>query len=393
MDHQNRKLRSLLSIRFLPNMEEQKEVSRLSSIEIISAEDLAAMPLAPPLFVVDGLIPQGVSLLSGASKTGKSWLMLRLGLQVSQGLPLWDLPTHRCGVLYLSLENTHIRLQRRLFQLSEATPPNLYFSVTADTIQGGLETDLEKNLREHPDVKLVICDTLQKIRAGETPDANGLYAGDYEDISTLKRIADRHGIAIILIHHLRKQTDRKDPFNRISGSSGLMGAADTCFVLDKPTQASDTATLHATGRDIESQELELRFSNCVWELLERRDEQTLRQDTIPPFLFQVVDFMQTRSRWEGTATELLEALEETEVKPQGVLRLLGRFYYEVLYSHGIQYQSRRTAQSRLIMLTRDGANDDKDEAGVSREMTSLSSQSSQKRDGPFANDPALTAQS
>ena len=327
----------------------------MSAIEIISAEDLAAMPLAPPLFVVEGLIPQGVNLLSGASKTGKSWLMLWLGLQVSQGLPLWDLPTHQCGVLYLSLEDTHIRLQRRLFQLSEATPPNLYFSVTADTIQGGLETDLEKNLREHPDVKLVICDTLQKIRVGETPDANGLYAG--------KRIADRHGIAIILIHHLRKQTDRKDPFNRISGSSGLMGAADTCFVLDKPTRASDTATLHATGRDIESQELELRFSNCVWELLERRDEQALRQDTIPPFLFQVVDFMQTRSRWEGTATELLEALEDTEVKPQGVLRLLGRFYYEVLYSHGIQYQTRRTAQSRLITLTREEVNDDTDESG------------------------------
>ena len=362
----------------------------MSSIEIISAEDLAAMPLAPPLFVVDGLIPQGVSLLSGASKTGKSWLMLWLGLQVSQGLPLWDLQTHQCGVLYLSLEDTHIRLQRRLFRLSEATPPNLYFSVTADTIQGGLETDLEKNLREHPDVKLVICDTLQKIRVGETPDANGLYAGDYEDISILKRIADRNGIAIILIHHLRKQTDRKDPFNRISGSNGLMGAADTCFVLDKPTRVSDTATLHATGRDIESQELELRFSNCVWELLERRDEQAIRQDTIPPFLFQVVDFMQERSRWEGTATELIEALKESEVKPQGVVRLLGRFYHEVLYSHGIQYHSRRTAQSRLITLTREGANDDMDEAGVSHEMTSLSSPSSQKEELLPAIDSAPT---
>ena len=172
-----------------------------------------------------------------------------------------------------------------------------------------------------------------------------------------------------------------------------MGAADTCFVLDKPTQASDTATLHATGRDIESQELELRFSNCVWELLERRDEQTLRQDTIPPFLFQVVDFMQTRSRWEGTATELLEALEDTEVKPQGVLRLLGRFYYEVLYSHGIQYQTRRTAQSRLIALTREGADDDMDEAGASREMTSFSSQSSQESSPDLATNPAPTAQS
>ena len=87
-------------------MEEQKEVSCLSAIEIISAEDLAAMPLAPPLFVVEGLIPQGVNLLSGASKTGKSWLMLWLGLQVSQGLPIWDLHTHQCGVLYLSLR-TH----------------------------------------------------------------------------------------------------------------------------------------------------------------------------------------------------------------------------------------------------------------------------------------------
>ncbi len=365
----------------------------MSAIEIISAEDLAAMPLAPPLFVVEGLIPQGISLLSGASKTGKSWLMLWLGLQVSQGLCLWDLPTHRCGVLYLSLEDTHIRLQRRLFQLSEATPPNLYFSVTADTIHGGLETDLEKNLREHPDVKLVICDTLQKIRVGETPDANGLYAGDYEDISTLKRIADRHGIAIILIHHLRKQTDRNDPFNRISGSNGLMGAADTCFVLDKPTRVSDTATLHATGRDIESQELELRFSNCVWELLERRDEQALRQDTIPPLLFQVVEFMQERSHWEGTATELLDAMEETGVKPQGVLRLLGRFYYEVLYSHGIKYESRRTAQSRLITLTREGEDDDMDEVGVSHEMTSFSSSSSQEDSPSSENDPAPTAQS
>ena len=335
----------------------------MGSIEIISAEDLAAMPLAPPLFVVDGLIPQGVSLLSGASKTGKSWLMLWLGLQVSQGLPLWGLHTHQCGVLYLSLEDTHIRLQRRLFRLSEATPPNLYFSVTADPIHGGLEEDLEKNLRKYPDVKLVICDTLQRIRVGETPDTNGLYAGDYEDISTMKRIADKQGIAIILIHHLRKQLDRKDPFNRISGSTGLMGAADTCFVLDKPQRSSDTATLYATGRDIESQELTLRFSNCVWELLEHRNEQELKQEVIPPFLFQLVDFMQTQTHWEGTATELLQALEETEVKPQGVLRCLGRFHYEVLYPKGIRYRTRRTAQNRLIILDREEEDDDIDGAG------------------------------
>ncbi len=103
--------------------------------------------------------------------------------------------------------------------------------------------------------------------------------------------------------------------------------------------------------------------------------------------------MQTRSRWEGTATELLEALEETEVKPQGVLRLLGRFYYEVLYSHGIQYQSRRTTQSRLITLTRGGTNDDTDEAGASHEMTSFSSSSSQEDSPQSENDPAPTAQS
>ena len=103
--------------------------------------------------------------------------------------------------------------------------------------------------------------------------------------------------------------------------------------------------------------------------------------------------MQTRSRWEGTATELLEALEETEVKPQGVLRLLGRFYYEVLYSHGIQYQTRRTAQSRLITLTHEGANDDMDGAGASREMTSFSSQSSQESSPDQKTDPAPTAQS
>ena len=97
----------------------------------VDAETLLSIPMKKTMFIVDGLIPQGVSVISGASKIGKSWLMLWLGLQVSQGLPVWGLKTKQCGVLYLSLEDTQRRIKDRLYNLTDSAPDNLYFAVTS----------------------------------------------------------------------------------------------------------------------------------------------------------------------------------------------------------------------------------------------------------------------
>ena len=137
----------------------------------------------------------------------------------------------------------------------------------ADTLKHGLEQQIEQFLTEHPTTKLVVIDTLQRVR-GTGSDSN-LYANDYQDIGLLKRLADKRHIAILLIHHLRKLHD-DDPMNMISGSTGLSGAADSTFAFQKNSRLANVASLHCTGRDIPDRTLKLEFGveDHVWKLLE-----------------------------------------------------------------------------------------------------------------------------
>ena len=184
----------------------------------------------------------------------------------------------------------------------------------------------------------------------------------YDDISSIKRIADGFNIAILLVHHLRKLQDSDDPFNDVSGSTGIIGAADTNFILRRK-RSGNAATLLVSGRDVEYQELTLQFNDLVWELVERKNSEDIHKAELPKFLFQVVDFMECRTEWVGTATELLTEMKEQEVTPNMVTKYLGQFAYEVLEPLGIEYRTKRTGKSRLIkFLRRDG--DDANDAGI-----------------------------
>ena len=126
----------------------------------------------------------------------------------------------------------------------------------SEKLHSGLEQQIERFLAAHPDTVLIVIDTLQRIRGGVN-DANP-YASDYRDLGILKELADKHRIAILLIHHLRKMND-DDPMNMISGTTGISGATDTSFVLRKSKRSSNSATLYCMGRDIEYRELSLEF--------------------------------------------------------------------------------------------------------------------------------------
>ena len=345
---------------------------KLKELQTIDAEELASQPLPPPSFIVDGLIPYGLCVLAGPSKCGKSWLMLWLCMHVSQGLPIWERKTQQCDVLYLCLEDTYARIQRRMYRLNEESVPELRLGVISEKLHCGLEEQIEQHLSKYPNTKLVVIDTLQKVRKSNSADSN-MYAADYEDISTLKRIADQRSIAIVLVHHLRKLKDSSDPFNELSGSTGLMGALDTCLLMKRTNRAEETAKLLVTGRDIEDQDLVLRFHDCVWNYIGEVDVQEAQQEeACPPFLHHLVSFMENRNEWVGNATELLSALSETEVTPKVVVRCIRRYYYEFLEPRGIRFRTRRTPQSRLIILWHDkqhDANDDHDD-GISAEKPS-----------------------
>ena len=239
----------------------------MAKLETINAEDLQNRTYEPTPFLVDELIPEGLHILAGAPKIGKSWLALWLCLCVSQGQPLWNFAVTQGEVLYLSLEDSYRRIQSRLFDLTEDAPPTLHFAILADTLKHGLEQQIEQFLTEHPTTKLVVIDTLQRVRSAGG-DSN-LYANDYQEIGLLKKLADKRHIAIRLIHHLRKLHD-DDPMNMISGSTGLSGAADSTFVLQKNSRLANVASLHCTGRDIPDRTLKLEFGeeDHIWKLLE-----------------------------------------------------------------------------------------------------------------------------
>ena len=278
---------------------------QVEKLKTIDADTLLSTPMRKTLFVVEGLIPQGLSVLSGSSKIGKSWLMLWLGIQVARGQPVWEFETHKSDVLYLCLEDTYARIQSRLYQITDEAPPELRIATTSFQIGNGLEQQIEQYLSDFPKTKLVIIDTFQKVRDSKsTGGKNGMYAGDYDDVTALKNISDKYSIAVMVVHHVRKLKDVSDPFNEVSGSTGITGAADPNYVLKRKRSSRD-ATLLACGRDVEYQELTLRFQDLKWELVERKNTEEIRKAEIPQFLFRVVEFMKTRTEWVGTATELI----------------------------------------------------------------------------------------
>ena len=320
----------------------------MQKLQTVNADTLLYEPLEKPSFVVDGLIPTGLTLFCGSQKIGKSWLMLKLCLCVSQGIPLWDMPTREGDVLYLCLEDTFCRIQDRLFRLTDEASGRLHFAVASDKLSDGLIVQLEDYLKEYPDSRLIVIDTLQKIRTASKDNA---YASDYGDISLIKDFADRHSLAVVVVHHIRKQND-SDVFNKVSGTTGLTGSADATFVLEQENRASNAAKLYVTGRDTPYQEFTLRFRDCSWELMERKEQEQIERESIPDILFRLVKFMQGREEWTGTATELLEQMGETGTPPNIMTKRLNEYRASFLSENNIRYGYHRKKGCREISLTR-----------------------------------------
>ena len=330
----------------------------MTKLETITAEDLQNRTYEPTHFLVDELIPEGLHILAGAPKIGKSWLALWLCLCVAQGQALWNFATTQGEVLYLSLEDSFQRIQTRLIDLTEDAPPTLHFAIMADTLKRGLEQQIEQFLTEHPDTKLVVIDTLQRVRS--TGNDNNLYANDYQDIGLLKRLADKQHIAILLIHHLRKLHD-DDPMNMISGSTGLSGAADSAFVLQKNARSANAASLHCTGRDIPDRtlKLELDEDDHVWKLLaDSKTCSTTSKISMLQIEILLSELLQKEAEISAPAKALLEKIDPAgseDWTPNSFSHQI-RKSVDTLRQNGILVSFRKSNGERLICLKRvDGA--------------------------------------
>ena len=280
---------------------------------MISADALVKKNLPPVRFLVDGLLPQGLTLIASPPKYGKSWLVLDLCLAVAAGKPFLGRETEKATCLYLALEDSEARLKGRILKLLDGAevPEKLHLTTLSPTLGTGLVEELTEAARAYADLDLVVIDTFQMIRSpGGSRD---VYARDYADMSALKQFADEYGISVVLVHHLRKAGASGDPFERISGTNGIFGAADVSLVLTRDKRSDETTMLSVTGRDVDSDDLDLRFDkdSCRWSVLASASETARTQYENDPVVRTIRRLLDGNSgKWEGTAGELLKAGEQ-----------------------------------------------------------------------------------
>lgn len=324
----------------------------MKELKMYSSEYIMNTPMKPIEYCVDGLISQGLFVLAGAPKVGKSWLALDMCLSIAKGEKVLGKET-LCGhAVYLSLEDSLIRLQNRLYELTDEPSDNLNFAIMAESISNGLPEQIEYCRKRFDDLKIVVIDTLQKVRN----ESESSYSSDYKELSVLKSLADKLGIAIVLVHHTRKCSDG-DPFNMISGSTGLSGCVDGSMVLIESKRGSRKAKLYCVGRDIENQEINVVFESSRWKVSD--EIKNIEPDYFP---FAVHDFMVTQKKFKGSATELAEklsALLDKEMFSNRVKKDLIQHAYELL-DYGVTFESKRSNGQRIIILNYDMKSDSSD---------------------------------
>lgn len=330
----------------------QIEDNNFEDIVYISAEDLMKEELKPPHIMVENLLTQGLAIIGGDPKVGKSWMSLDLGISVSSGNCFLGLKTNQCVCLYLALEDSRYRLQTRLSCVlnNEPVPKNFKLSTNCKSLKDSLLKQLERFLIKEPHTKLIIIDTFQIIRGVHSGKSN-MYEIDYKEAVLLKEFADKHQLCIVVIHHHRKDKSG-DTFDHLSGSNGLTGAADTIIALHKSKENEKEIIFSATGRDIEGIEKIIKFNTETfkWEVLGDNTDTEYNTEYARYCHNPVVIAIKRKlflnpNGYETTSSELIKTtLELTQTypkqqKPQSLTRYINEtLQYQLLKYDGIHYE-------------------------------------------------------
>ncbi|NLD32860.1 MAG: AAA family ATPase [Trichococcus flocculiformis] len=301
----------------------------------------------PP--IIDGLLYAGAYILAGAPKIGKSFLVAQIAYHVSTGEKLWEFEVHQGTVLYLALEDDYQRIQSRMFMMYGVEDSDkLHFATVANKIGNGLDEQLEFFVREHPDTKLIVIDTMQKIR--EVGGEAYSYASDYEIIGRLKQFADKNGICVLIVHHTRKQP-AGDSFEMISGTTGLLGCADGSLLMQKKKRTALEATIDVVGRDQQDQILYLSKDPAtqIWSL--ERTETELHRDPPDKVLEAVAGLVSEEHReWTGSPSELAEVVN-TGMAANALTKYLNVKCGRLAEDYGVKYENKAKHSGRRVTLT------------------------------------------
>ena len=324
---------------------------RITKLDTITAASLMEKHFDPQDELIEGLLAPGLYILAGASKIGKSWLVLQIAHHVSMGIPLWERKTQKCEVLYLALEDTERRLQKRLMRICDGETGEIAFATEAEMLEHGFEEQVIDYLQKHPNAKLVIVDTMIKVR--DMGGWGNAYAEDYSTMNCFKRLSTRFSIVLLLVHHTRKQ-EARDIMDMISGTTGLMGCADGAMVLERPVRGAPQGSISTTGRDFEDMKINLKQNpeTMCWEFVGYAE--AISEDSLDPVLIAVARLVEQEGFWKGTAEQLLRKLLEISprlnLKANTLTRRLNVQSQELKDQYGVMYSRQRSSEGKFVVL-------------------------------------------
>ena len=297
--------------------------------------------------IIDNLLYPGTYILAGASKIGKSFLVAEIAFHVAEGTNLWNegYRTKQGEVLYLALEDDLQRIQIRYSKMfGTQGSEHLHFATAAKTVDEGFMVQLTEYLIAFPQTRLIIIDTLQKIRGLSNETIS--YSKDYDVITQLKNLSDKHNLCILIVHHTRKQ-DSEDCFEKISGTNGLMGSADAAIIMTR-RRGSCEGKLTITGRDQQEQiiKIEQDPKTLVWGYKE--SETTLWQEDDDPVLLKISEMLQSEKEWSGTATDLIDKMGWEGITGNALSRKLNSKASILCNRYSIRYVPVRKSDSRIM---------------------------------------------
>lgn len=286
----------------------------------VSARALMAKHFDPIRWIVPGYVPEGFYVLAGAPKQGKSWLVLNWMLAIGNGgKAMGSIDCEAGDVLGLMLEDNERRLQRRLKQMRLMEIPERVTLLTEwPTLDEGCLDEIEAWIAQVPNPRLIVVDVFARVKGTKTGKETD-YDFDYRQAALLQSVASRHNLAVVVIHHTRKMA-ADDPFDEVSGTRGLTGAADGVLVLKKDS-GSQQPVLYGRGRDLEEIETALQFDGetGTWSILGAAwlVADTMERREIQQVLGRSVDPM--------TPTEIGERLGKSR---QNISKMLAKMYDE-----------------------------------------------------------------
>jgi hypothetical protein len=348
IDEGYRQHKQYLMIQKTDNVEAVKK--GLPKLTAISAYDLQNKEFEERYYAVDGMIPEGETVIAAPPKTGKSWLMLDMCLKVAEGKSFLGFETKQSDTLYLALEDGDSFEQERLNIVTDGSeaPKNFHFVFSnVMPMNEGFLLQLEELLKLFPDIKVVVIDTLQfvKYRQGKSESA---YECDYRTGRDLKEFAEKNHLAVVVVTHTTKMIHIEDEMSNVSGTNGVTGAADAVVVLSKEKRTDKEAKMFITGRKVRQSMHNIKFddSRCQWEYVgvaetgdkdqrEKEEKERLYYNSkIREAVIKIAENLGDEPFWRGRAGELIESavlfgigLRETNKEIGGFInKMQGMFF-------------------------------------------------------------------